>query len=132
MAKTFITNCLYLLGENPLFWIAFQSNVLCDVAATSTEFKRQFNAMITQLRTECKFYLPKLNVNMRNSFEVGEVANNIVAGSRSGNKITNIIETLSTHKSSISSNKPKLFPILADDINKHLESIYYIKDYIIL
>ena len=123
MANNFINDCLITLGSNPFLWIAFQSNVLCDCADTSEEFKHQFQGMIEKLKSNKKNYAPHLNFNMRNSHEVGELAKNLES-TISGNKVTNVIQTMETHhKSSLTSNKPKLIPIDLDNLHKQLENL---------
>ena len=100
MCKNFITQSIRVLGNNPHIWIAFQSNVLHDRNILSADFKPLFNQMVDVLDIELDFYIPKLNLNMRNSREITEVAGTIK--SELGNrKITNVIDSIKTLKSSI-------------------------------
>ena len=115
--KNFILNCKQVLGENPFLWIAFQSNSLNDRCDSSENFESEFEKMIEFLRNELKFYSPNLTLNMRNSSEVGKLAKTMKSESVQ-RKITNVIQSLPTPKSSITSTKPILFPILIKD-SKH-------------
>ena len=68
-------------------------------------------------------YSPKLNFNMRNSNEIGELAKHLKSD-LAGDKITNVIELLATnHNSSLISIKPKLIPILEEDIDEKLDDL---------
>merc|ERR1711963_1060149 len=115
MAKEFILNCKHLLGDKPFLWIAFQSNTLNDRCLSSHDFKIEFDEMIKFLRKKLNFYSPNFNLNMRNSSEVGYLAKALKTES-GGLKITNVIQSLPTPKSSISSTKPTFFPVLEEDL----------------
>ena len=119
MAEEFILNCKQLLGDKPFLWIAFQSNSLNDRCYSTDGFKDAFDEMIECLRKELNFYSPNLTLNMRNSSEVGNLAKSLK--SEYGDvEITNVIQSLPTPKSSITSTKPTLFPVLFEDfINKY-------------
>ena len=78
--------------------------------------------MMQLLAKKSNFYSPNLNLNMRNSSEVGELARSLK--SRIGStKITNVIESLPTAKSSITSSKPTLFPILRESLHENYPKI---------
>ena len=117
MAKEFILNCKQLLGDKPFLWIAFQSNSLIDRCRSSDDFKDEFDKMIEFLRNELNFYSPNLTLNMRNSSEVGNLAKSLKSDV-SGYKITNVIQSLPTPQSSITSIKPTLFPVLMKDFKE--------------
>ena len=123
MAKEFVKNCLHILGQNPLLWISFQSNVLCDRARTSDEFEQHFKNTLSHLGHEYKFYVPKLRFNMRNSHEIGELAKTLKIEDYSGRKITNVVEPLDTPRSSLASSKPNLIAISVDDLHHHFDDL---------
>lgn len=114
-----------LLGGNPFLWIAFQSNVLCDRAWTSPDFSQCFKTMTEELSKNWGFFLPTLNLNMRNSHEVGEIASAVKPeGNTDGYEITkDIIDISSTQKSTVTSTKPKLIPIEQSDLKNEFENV---------
>ena len=117
LVKDFILNCKQALKETPFLWIAFQSNSLNDRCYSAENFESEFGKMIEFLRNELKFYSPNLTLNMRNSNEVGKLAKTMKSEVNKV-KITNVIESLPTPKSSITSTKPILIPISSLDL-KH-------------
>ena len=122
MCKNFITQSIRVLGNNPHLWIAFQSNALNDRNLLSDDFKPLFNQMVEFLDIELDFYIPKLNLNMRNSREITEVAGTIKS-EYVDMKITNVIDSIKTLKSSITSYKPTLFPILRKTLSKNYSKL---------
>jgi hypothetical protein len=122
MAQKFIEKCVTILGSNPFLWIAFQSNVICDYSITSEEFNHQFQNMLINLESEMKFYSPSLKYNMRNSHDVAQLAKSLKS-QMINVKMTNVIETLATHLSSLTSNKPNLIPISQYDFNTNLDDL---------
>ena len=115
--REFILCCKEFLGDRPFLWVAFQSNTLNDRCGTTKEFQPKFEEMIESLRKEFHFYSPKLALNMRNSSEVGELAQTLRSdyGDR---KITSIIESLPAPKSSVTSAKPTFFPMPSKDFHQ--------------
>ena len=110
-AKMFVEVCVSLLGTDSHLWIAFQSNVLYDLAYTTKEFSQLFKEMTEEMSNQHGFYLPTLSVNMRNSREITELSN-VVKPESSFHKIRNdILDILSTQKTSVVSRKPRLIPI---------------------
>ena len=120
--KEFILCCKDFLGDRPFLWVAFQSNTLVDRCGTTNEFQPKFDEMIESLTKDFNFYSPKLTLNMRNSSEVGELAQTLRSdyGDR---KITSIIESLPAPKSSVTSTKPTFFPMPSKDF--HLKENCY-------
>jgi len=124
IAKEFILKCKQLLGEKQFLWIAFQSNTLNDRSESSDDFKDEFDNMIDFLRKELNFYSPNLTLNMRNSSEVGNLAKSLKSSDRNEYKITNVIQSLPTPKSSITSPKPTLFPVLEKDLKQKFLELF--------
>ena len=111
-------NCKQVLGKTAFLWIAFQSNCLNDRCYSSDHFESAFDEMIEFLKDELKFYSPNLKLNMRNSSEVGNLAKSLKSDFGRG-KITNLIESLPTPKSSICATKPTLFPVSRTDLKDY-------------
>ena len=122
MCKNFITQSLKVLQTNPHLWIAFQSNVLNDRNYLTDDFKADFNKMVDLIDKTLDFCIPKLNLNMRNSREITEVAGTIKS-EYANRKITNVIDSIKTLKSSITSYKPTLFPILKETLSKNYSKV---------
>ena len=116
--------CKEASGDNPYLWIAFQSNCLNDRFEPSDNFESEFEKMMKFLRNELKFYSPNLTLNMRNSSEVGKLAKTLKMDDRFGRKITNLIQSLPTPKSSITAPKPVLFPILSVDLRENYFKLF--------
>ena len=121
--QNFIQHCKRSLVNNPFLWIAFQSNCLNDRCSSSKDFKTEFEKMIQSLRKELNFYSPHLNLNMRNSSEVGELAKTLKTESTIS-KITNVIESLPPAKSSITSPRPTLIPILIENLDENYSKLF--------
>lgn len=119
-AKEFIRKFKQLLGDKPFLWLAFQSNSLNARCWSSDNFESDFKEMIKALEKDLHFYSPKLNFNMRNSSEIGKLAETMQS-EYVGTKMTNVLPSLPTPKSSITAIKPTLFPIK----NKDLQVNYF-------
>jgi len=99
------------------------SNSLNDRCLSSENFESEFDKMVEFLRNELKFYSPNLTLNMRNPSEVGKLAKSMK--SETGySKITNVIQSLPTPKSSITSTKPILLPIPIMDLEHNYLNLF--------
>ena len=122
-AEELIGKCSKLLGETPFLWAAFQSNVLCDLADPDRDFQQHFHSMIQNLSENYGFFSPKLHLNMRNSSEVGELAQIVNYKGALGYKITEIIDILSTIKSNVTSIKPQIIPVEKEELNIRFDDV---------
>ena len=61
---------------------------------------------------------------MRNSSEVGKLAETLKSEDSDGRKITNLIKSLPTSNSSITSTKPTLFPISIEDLEENCFKVF--------
>lgn len=127
MCKNFIIQSKHVLGNDPHLWIAFQSNALNDRNDLNYNFKPQFNEMMEFVDKELEFHVPKLNLNMRNSREVTEVAKTMeskISTAFGAYEITNVIDSLKTLQSSITSYKPTLIPIFKGTLVKNYSKLF--------
>ena len=79
--------------------------------------------MIQNLSENYGFFSPKLHLNMRNSSEVGELAQVVNYKGALGYKITEIIDILSTVKSNVTSIKPQIIPIEKGELNIRFDDV---------
>ena len=59
-------------GDNNIFWVAFQSNVLADVSIASDDFKLKWDDAKKELEKQ-NFIFPCLQYNMRNTKQINNV-----------------------------------------------------------
>ena len=72
-AKQFLSKCRSMLESNShVFWVAFQSNVLADLDEVKEEFTTAFKETKNELTKE-DWFLPKLEVNMRNQVNISRI-----------------------------------------------------------
>ena len=123
-AKLFLQVCVSVLGDASYLWIAFQSNVLCDLTYTSHEFRQAFIDMTEEMSKEYGFYLPTLSVNMRNSGEIVELSKAVkTEDSKMFNVTKDVIEILSSKSTSVVSRKPRLIPIETQNLKTELKNV---------
>ena len=77
--------------------------------------------MTEELSKEHGFYLPTLSVNMRNSHEIAELSKAVKPESSFHKIKQDIIDILSTQKSSVLSTKPRVIPIEHRNLGNHLK-----------
>ena len=72
-AEEFVSRCRDLLESNSkLFWVAFQSNMLSDLATVDPGFKEAFEKAKKQLAVN-GWVLPMLQCNMRNQNNIANI-----------------------------------------------------------
>lgn len=79
--------------------------------------------MIQNLSENYGFFSPSLHLNMRNSCEVGELAQVVNYEGALGYKITEIIDILSTVKSNVTSIKPQIIPIENSELKIRFDDV---------
>ena len=70
--------------------------------------------MKEELKLKHQFYLPELRRNMRNSREIGELANNVKTKKQAGSEMSNLIRKLKTHKTAETRN-PIVYKLLIEN-----------------
>ena len=103
-------------------WIALQANVLSDLNDTSVSFKKQFNAMMSNL--ENFFVMPKLKMNMRNSEKINKASHGVTDRNLMYYKISDIIEKLPPLRTTSLQEEPILVPVHENDFESNFKNMF--------
>lgn len=115
-AEQFVLNCLSLVKEPNLLWIAFQSNSLVDVVENCDDFQPALLRMKENLNNK-GFHLASLGSNMRSTREISKLQVKCEGGD------WGMKEYISTLKSSITGELPVLIRLHKKDQNTKLKVV---------